>query len=227
MSDGELQELHGDAADLTESAQATLRAEMGRRGLTAAAVEAEPAALAWAGEAAVAAGDSGDSPEVLQVFHQTFEAERAFAVLEREEIAFEVKDFSVDEKGEPRPGPAIQLGLLVPRGLRARAIRVLHRDAGLFPQAEETTGEAEDEMGDDGEMFPVGQFEGEAEAEIAEQLLRGAGIVSRRATPEDGEDAEGSGPVIEVRPEDLERAAAVLEQMVDGDLAEGAGPSAE
>ncbi len=103
MGDGELLELQATAGDLTEVAQEALAGEMRRRGL----------AVEKAAPVGESNGDGGSGWKTLHVFSQTFEAQATFKLLEREGIEFAVEDRTVDEKGEVRAGPAVQLALMV------------------------------------------------------------------------------------------------------------------
>lgn len=219
MGDGELLELHATRGDLTEEAQAALSAEMTRRRLEPAPEDEVPM------PEPLVFGARGLQEDVsgwrmLHLFHQTFEAQHAFGLLEREEIPFRVEDRSVDEAGEARPGPAVQLGLLVEAKDWSRAVRVLRGGAGLFPDEEVAMrgdGAELDEDGDAKEMVPVGQFESEQEAEMAEQLLGEAGIPFRRVQ---GDELDGQGVLLEVAEGDMDRAMSVLERMLEMDAAE-------
>ena len=127
MSDGELLVLEGSSGDLTEVAQEALRGEMGRRGLEALPAED--------GLPEMEAGEGADGWRTLHVFSQTFEAQAAFRLLERDGIEFAVEDRSVDARGEPVAGPAVQLALMVEAVDWERSVKVLRREAGLFPEA--------------------------------------------------------------------------------------------
>ncbi len=201
MSDGELLGLRATAGDLTEVAQEALAGEMTRRGLAAPVEEELPTST-----------DADSGWRTLHVFSQTFEAQAAFRVLEREEIEFAVEDRTMDEEGNPRPGPAVQLALLVEAKDWERAVALLRRDAGLFPEAV-VDPRGEHESGGE-EMVMVGEFEETADIEAASRVLTEAGVWFRTAA-HTGEEWERTS--IEVRAEDQERALSLLERLLEED----------
>ncbi len=212
MSDAELLLLHSTVGDLTDAAQAALLNEMKGRGLE----EAVPA------EEEDDAIEDTDCPEddeeagwkTLHVFQQTFEAQAAFRILEREGIEFAVEDRTLDENGEPIAGPAIQLALLVEACDWERCVRLLRRDAGLFPEAVvDPRGEA---GGHENEMVAVGEFEAPEDVVAAGGVLEEAGIGYRTVT-HDGEEWERTS--LEVRSEDQDRALAALARLLEDDEA--------
>ena len=210
MSDGELLLLHATVGDLTDAAQAALLSEMKGRGL-------EEAVPAEEEDDAIADADSPEDEEeagwrTLHVFQQTFEAQAAFRILEREGIEFAVEDRTLDENGEPIAGPAIQLALLVETLDWERCVGVLRRDAGLFPEpVVDPRGEA---GGLEEEMVAVGEFEEAEDVEAACRVLEEAGI-GFRAVRHDGEDWERTS--VEVRSEDQDRALGVLARLLEDD----------
>ncbi len=202
MGDGELLELQATAGDLTEVAQEALAGEMRRRGL----------AVEKAAPVGESNGDGGSGWKTLHVFSQTFEAQATFKLLEREGIEFAVEDRTVDEKGEVRAGPAVQLALMVEGQEWERAVTLLRREAGLFPEAvvdprgeEESATEA---------TVTVGEFEDEVDIAAAADALEGAGVWFRTVT-HDGEEWERTS--IEVKDEDGDRALTVLERLLEED----------
>lgn len=207
MSDGELLGLEATAGDLTEVAQEALAGEMNRRGLESSAAKDE--AVPGAGSF----GKNGDSGwKTLHVFSQTFEAQAAFRLLEREEIEFAVEDRTIDEEGEVRPGPAVQLALIVDAGDWDRAVALLRREAGLFPEAvEDPRGEEESA---DGETVTVGEFEDAGDVLAASRVLEEARVWFR-TVKHDGEEWERTA--IEVRAEDGDRALETLERLLEED----------
>lgn len=210
MSDGELLLLHATVGDLTDAAQAALLSEMKGRGL-------EEAVPAEEEDDAIADADSPEDEEeagwrTLHVFQQTFEAQAAFRILEREGIEFAVEDRTLDENGEPIAGPAIQLALLVEALDWERCVGLLRRDAGLFPEpVVDPRGEA---GGLEEEMVAVGEFEEAEDVEAAGRVLEEAGI-GFRAVRHDGEDWERTS--VEVRSEDQDRALGVLARLLEDD----------
>ena len=210
MSDGELLLLHATVGDLTDAAQAALLSEMKGRGL-------EEAVPAEEEDDAIADADSPEDEEeagwrTLHVFQQTFEAQAAFRILEREGIEFAVEDRTLDENGEPIAGPAIQLALLVETLDWERCVGLLRRDAGLFPEpVVDPRGEA---GGLEEEMVAVGEFEEAEDVEAAGRVLEEAGI-GFRAVKHDGEDWERTS--VEVRSEDQDRALGVLARLLEDD----------
>ncbi len=206
MADGELLRLQATAGDLTEVAQEALAAEMKRRGLQAAvAEETLPLEGSSGGN-----GSFGWTP--LHVFAQTFEAQAAFRLLDQEEIEFAVEDRTVDESGKLRAGPAVQLALLVHGDHRERAVALLRRKAGLFPEAVVDPRGKED--GGAGETVTVGEFEDEVDVAAASRVLEEAGVWFRVVTHA-GEEWERSS--IEVKEEDGEGALEALERLLEED----------
>ncbi len=206
MTDSELLGLEATEADLTEVAQEALASEMKRREIEAAAIE----------ETLPADGTpeiKGSSEWVtLHVFAQAFEAQAAFKLLEREEIEFAVEDRTLDERGQLRAGPAVQLALLVHRYARDQAVSLLRSKAGLFPEAVvDLRGEDEDCSG---EMVTVGEFEDQADVAAASRVLGEAGVWFRVVTHA-GEEWERTS--VEVKEEDSERALETLEPLLEED----------
>lgn len=101
MGAGELLGLKASAGDLTEVAQEALAEEMKRRGLQEADIEEALPPDRSPGK------DGRSGWTTLHVFSQTFEAQAAFKLLEREEIEFAVEDRTVDESGQMRAGPGV------------------------------------------------------------------------------------------------------------------------
>lgn len=207
MGDGELLTLYASMSDLTDAAQAALQREMASRRLEAPIEELEPVGEPRRGDGSSA--EDGETWKLLHVFSQTFEAQHAFELMERAEIPFVVEDRTVDEKGELRPGPAVQLALLVEPVDWEAAVALLRRKAGLFPEAVVDPRGADHEEGDL-EMFPVGHFEDEEELAEAGQMLQEAGIPFEVVK---ADDAEWTGSSIEVAASDAERAITVLERL--------------
>lgn len=212
MGDAELRNLHAKSADLTDVAQAALRSEIKRRGIEAGAVEETPPA------SAVRFGDDQTSAwKTLHVFSQTFEAQAAFKLLDREEIEFALEDRTVDESGQLRAGPAVQIALMVHGADRDRAVALLRSEAGLFPEAvldprgpdphKEDGGASEDTV-------TVGEFDDQADVSAASRVLEQAGLWFRLAT-HPGEEWERTS--IEVRPQDADQALDALESLLDDD----------
>lgn len=209
MSEAELLEMRASAADLTEVAQEALAGEMKRRGLDPEMGEAENAAALDPGSF-----DEDDATgwRTVHVFEQAFEAQAAFRILERELIEFAVEDRSLDENGDPVPGPAVRLALLVEAPDWDRCARLLREEAGLFPEAVvDPRGEPE---GPQPEMVTVGEFEQAGDVDAASRALEAAGVTFQTMT-HDGEDWERTS--IEVKCEDQDRALAVLEALVEED----------
>ncbi len=206
MGDSELLGLHANAGDLTEVAHEALSGEMKRRGLEAPVEDPE-------GEVVPAGVGSGDSGwKTLHVFSQTFEAQAAFRLLEREEIEFAIEDRTVDEHGELREGPAVQLALMVEAQDWDRAVVLLRREAGLFPAAViDPYGEDE---GAEAELVTVGEFESADDVASASRALEEAGVWFRTMLHDD-EDWKRTS--IEVRAEDGDRALDALEKLLEED----------
>ncbi len=204
MGDGELLRLAASPGDLTEAAQAALAGEMKARGLTAP-VEVEEVGRADG-------GDPGAGMRTLHVFSQTFEAQAAFRVLERDGIEFVVEDRTVDGDGQMVEGPSVQLALMVDARDWERSVLLLRREAGLFPEAVVDPGG--EGAGEEGELVAVGEFEEAEDARSAGQVLGEAGVWFE-AVLHDGEDWERTS--IEVRVEDQDRALAALATLLEGD----------
>ena len=206
MTDSELLGLEATEADLTEVAQEALASEMKRREIEAAAIEETLPADG------TPEGKGSSEWVTLHVFAQTFEAQAAFKLLEREEIEFAVEDRTLDKRGQLRAGPAVQLALLVHRYDRDQAMTLLRSKAGLFPEA------VVDPRGEDvdcsGEMVTVGEFEDQADVAAASRVLGEAGVWFRVVTHA-GEEWERTS--MEVKEEDSERALETLEPLLEED----------
>ena len=202
MGDGELLELFAKSGDLTEVAQAALAGEMHRRALKPTIEED--------GEPESALTDKGKGWRTLHVFSQTFEAQAAFRLLERELIEFAIEDRTVDADGQTIAGPAVQLALMVEAEDWSRAVTVLRKEAGLFPDAVVDPRGSEMEGEEEGWLV-VGDFEEEAELVKGEQMLREAGLELRVVR---GEMAGGEAGTIEVHEADADRAIGVLERLI-------------
>ncbi len=206
MGDRELLGLQAASGDLTDAAREAVGAEMRRRGLAVPVTKA-----AWDAESFAEGESSGW--RMLHVFHQTFEAQAAFRLLEREEIPFAVEDRTVDEKGEAVPGPAVALGLMVAGEDWDRAVSLLRREAGLFPEAVVDPRGEVDEADEEG-LVSVGEFEEANDVAAAERVLGEAGVWFRRVTHE-AEEWERTS--IEVKGEDVERALGALSRLLEDD----------
>lgn len=218
MGDGELLGLSATAGDLTEVAQDALAGEMKRRGLEAAEAPGAGAAPLQADDAEE---DEGAGWRTLHVFQQTFEAQAAFRLMERDEIEFAVEDRTIDSKGEAVAGPAIRLALMVAAPDWNRAIVLLRREAGLFPEAVtdpqiERYGDQEAEGGiGEVDSVAVGEFEEAGDVAAATQALTEAGIWFQVVTHE-GEDWERTS--VEVKVQDADRALEVLARLLGQDF---------
>lgn len=212
MGDGELLGLQAASGDLTDAAREAVAAEMRRRGL--AVPVAEGKALAREGSGVGAEGeDRASGWRMLHVFHQTFEAQAAFRLLEREEIPFAVEDRTLDENGAVVPGPAVALGLMVAGEDWNRTVSLLRREAGLFPEAVvDPRGEFE-EMAEEG-LLAVGEFEDVGDVISATRALEEAGVWYRTVT-HDGEEWERTS--VEVKEEDGDRALEALSRLLEDD----------
>ncbi len=114
--------------------------------------------------------------------------------------------------GSRWPGPAVQLALLVEAVDWPRAVAVLRREAGLFPEAVvDPRGSAMEEARMRRCWSVVGDFEEEAELVKAERMLGEAEVGLRVVR---GEMAGGEAGSIEVREVDVDRAIAVLERLI-------------
>jgi hypothetical protein len=214
MSDDELLELARDKAELTEVAQQAVEAEMGSRGLKLDEEEQEKSVEPIAYEFST----SEDDPSLIELmtFHIATDAETALHALD---------DHGIPVSMEPAmrrlndDGPRIKtnwLTIFVERTRQRDAVKVLRERMGLFPVLAADEVEDADVVDDEDEsLFTVGEFEVDADAEVARKALTDAGIwfkAGKETQEAQGGQAAFDGTVIEVRLEDLERALGVVEE---------------
>jgi len=113
-------------------------------------------------------------------------------------------------------GPKVKmnwLSIFVERSRKEDAVVVLRKGMGLFPvmAADELGHPGDDSADDEDALFMVGNFQDEADVELAQKALTDAGIWFN-AVKDTDETAEWEGTTIEVRMEDLERALEVVEE---------------
>jgi hypothetical protein len=200
LGDTELLGLARDKAGLTAVAQQVVDAEMDARGLQVpvdAPVEAMRERVA---------SEEDSSVVELTTFQIVMDAETAMRALD---------DAGIPVSLEPAMrrlvdgGPLVKtnwLTIFVERERKEEAVKVLRERMGLFPvMVPEEAGDV-DEGGEDEVLSIVGDFEGD-DAEIVRKALTDADIWFQ------AEEEEGiAGTMIEVRPEDWERAMAVVEE---------------
>lgn len=214
MSDGELLRLAEGKAGLTEVAQQAIDAEMSARGLEAS-MEDEP--LPDAQPPVLPTVEDDPSLVTLFTTQSAVEANKAATYLEEAEIPFELRPHRFRETED---GPWILSGYLevvVKADRKQDAVRVLREKMGLFPLAEVQEGDHETEASEEEELYQVGNFELEEDAEIAAKALRDAGIwfqSERIAVDPTGrtEDPSVECTFMEVRFADMERALEVVEE---------------
>lgn len=210
MSDDELLRLAADKAELTEVAQQAIDAEMTTRGLELP-VEEEP--LSDAATPDLPAAEDDASLVSLFVSQSAVEANKAATCLEEAEIPFELRP---QRYRDTEDGPWKTSGLLeivVERERKQDGVRILREKMGLFPLAEvdESDGNPDDSGEED--LYQVGNFELEADAEIASKALRDADIwFTAERVAVDPTDSSVECTFIEVRFEDMERALEVVEE---------------
>jgi hypothetical protein len=203
LGDGELLRLAGAKDGLTAVAQQAMDAEMKSRGLELPVEEHDGVSDA----AAELSGAEGDPSLVeLMTFQIAMDAETALHALD---------DADIPVRMEPamrrlvEGGPVIKtnwLTIFVERTRKDDAVKVLRARMGLFPVL--AADEVDDSEGpDDGEdsLAVVGSFQEAVDAEVAQKALTDAGIWFKA----DGDD---EGTMVEVRPEDLERALEAVEE---------------
>jgi hypothetical protein len=208
-SDGELLDLHEQSDGLTEMAKQALAAVMRRRGLGGRGVAAgEPSRRIE--ESGGEGGDVvGEDEGVVYLFHDAFEAREAIRHMKEAGIAHRMMDWHrVEPEREPSQ-TGVDLGLVVRRADAKSAVMVLKEKLGLFPAPEAVGEAASDEYG----LAVLSMFDRE-EALAAAQAL---GRVGMTYLWRDGRDEASGLPdeetvAIEVRAEDLDRAARLVEE---------------
>ena len=207
-SDGELLDLEQQSDGLTAMAQQALAVVMRERGLGGRGVVArEPLA---AGESGDGEGDLvGEDEGLVYLFHDAFEAREAIRHMKDAGIAHRMMDWHQVEPERAASQTGVDLGLVVRRGDAKRAVTVLKEELGLFPAPESSGGGSGDEDG----LVVLSMFDRE-EALVAAEAL---GRLGMTYLWRDGRDEASGLPdeetvAIEVRAEDLDRAAKLVEE---------------
>ena len=211
-SDGELLDLRDKREGLTEMAQQALAGVMRERGLAArgvVAAEASPVGRGG-GEELDSGGDSvGEDEGLIYLFTDAFEAREAIRHMREAGITHRMLDWHVVEPEREVSQTGVDVGLVVRRGDAQRAILVLKEKLGLFPGPENLAGaDAVDEYG----LVVLSMFDRNEALAAAEAL----GRVGITYLWRDGRDEAAGLPdedtvAIEVRAEDMDRAAKLVE----------------
>ena len=221
MEDDELLDLVRAKSELTELALKAAEAEMKVRGLampedelSAQSGESEPQLKS---EPPLHNAEDDVALVELMTFQIATDAKTALDALDDQGIAVRMEPAM---RRLTEDGPKIKtnwLTIFVERSRHEDAVRVLRERMGLFPLlavqgAEHDQGDAGDE---DEALFPVGEFELLADAEIAQTALANAGIWFKvdTGTEDDPshEAAAWDGASIMVRLDDLEAALQIVE----------------
>jgi hypothetical protein len=216
-SDGELLDLHDKREGLTEMAQQALAGVMRERGLAArgvVAAEASPVGRGGGEEpdsVGESGGDSVGEDEVLiYLFTDAFEAREAIRHMREAGIAHRMLDWHVVEPEREVSQTGVDVGMVVRRGDAQRAVLVLKEKLGLFPGPENLAGaDASDEYG----LVVLSMFDRDEGLAAADAL----GKVGITYLWRDGRDEAAGLPdedtvAIEVRAEDVDRAAKLVEE---------------
>lgn len=220
-SDGELLDLYDKRDGLTEMAQQALAGVMRERGLggrVAVAVEVAPVGGDEEGDTV------GEDEGLLYMFTDAFEAREAIRHMREAGIAHRMLDWHGVEPEREASHTGLDLGLVVRRGDARRAVLVLKEKLGLFP-GPETLG---DGAGDGDGLVVLSMFD-------REEALAAAGALGRVGMTylwRDGRDEASGLPdeetiAIEVRAEDVDRAAKLVEETLARSCADGEGWSVE
>ncbi len=205
MADEELLKLGGAKGELTEAAERAVEAEVAARGLELESTETVQAA------AMPELAASEDDPALVELMTFQIAGDAARALKELDEAGVPVR-MEPAMRRMVEGGPKVKtnwLTIFVEHARQQDAVVVLRERMGLFPvvEAEHSHGTGEYEDGDEG-MFAVGDFDLEADAELARQALMTAGIFFRETQIV---EPEGTVTVIEARLDDVEQALAVVE----------------
>jgi hypothetical protein len=208
-SDGELLALFERRDGLTEMAQQALAGVMRERGLD----ERGKAPVETVDVESDEGGDRvGEGEGLIYLFHDAFEAREAMRHMNEAGIAHRMLDWHVVEPERAVSYTGVDLGLVVERADAQRAKQVLKDAMGLLPGPEKVI--EEDEAG----LIVLSMFDRE-EALAAAHALGQVGITYLWR---DGRDETAGLPdedtvAIEVRAEDLDRAAKLVESCADGE----------
>lgn len=208
-TDGELLDLHDNREGLTEMAQQALAGVMRERGLAARGV------VAAESSPVVTGGDEepdavGEDEGLIYLFTDAFEAREAIRHMREAGIAHRMLDWHVVEPEREVSQTGVDVGMVVRRVDAQRAVLVLKQKLGLFPGPENLGGaDASDEYG----LVVLSMFD-RGEALAAADALGRVGITYLWR---DGRDEEAGLPdedtvAIEVRAEDMDRAAKLVEE---------------
>lgn len=215
MEDDELLDLVRAKSELTEGALKAAEAEMNIRGLSMP--EDELPAQSGESEPQLHSAEDDVALVELMTFQIATDAKIALDALDDQGIAVRMEPAM---RRLTEDGPKIKtnwLTIFVERSRHEDAVRVLRERMGLFPLlavqgAEHDQGDVGDE---DEALFPVGEFELLADAEIAQTALANAGIWFKvdMGTEDDPshEAAAWDGASILVRLDDLETALQIVE----------------
>lgn len=204
-SDAELLDLYEKREGLTGTAQEALAGVMRGRGL--ASREAGAAVEPVGGDAV---GDAVGADEgLVYLFHDAFEAREAIRHMREAGIAHRMLDWHGVEPDREASYTGVDLGLVVRREDAQRAVAVLKEKLGLFPGPETV----EDGGGDGEGLVVLSMFD-------REEALAAAGALGRAGMTylwRDGRDEASGLPdeetiAIEVRAEDVDRAARLVEE---------------
>lgn len=215
MEDDELIDLVRAKSELTELALKAAEAEMKVRGL--AMPEDELPAQSGESEPQLHRAEDDVALVELMTFQIATDAKTALDALDDQGIAVRMEPAM---RRLTEDGPKIKtnwLTIFVERSRHEDAVRVLRERMGLFPLL--AVQGAEHDQGDGGDedeaLFPVGEFELLADAEIAQTALANAGIwfkVDTGTEDDPSHDAAAwNGASILVRLDDLEAALQIVE----------------
>lgn len=204
-SDGELLDLYDKRNGLTEMAQQALAGVMRERGLSGRVAAAAVASVGGEEEADSVGEDEG----LLYMFTDAFEAREAMRHMREAGIAHRMLDWHGVEPEREASHTGLDLGLVVRRGDARRAVLVLKEKLGLFPGPEMVG----DGSGDGDGLVVLSMFD-------REEALAAAGALGRVGMTflwRDGRDEASGLPdeetiAIEVRAEDVDRAAKLVEE---------------
>ena len=211
-SDEELLDLQEQSDGLTALAQQALAGVMRERGLGgrgAAAVESRGDGESEGGEGDVVGDLVGEDEGLVYLFHDAFEAREAIRHMKEAGIAHRMMDWHRVEPERMASQTGVDLGLVVRRSDAKRAVMVLKEKLGLFPSPEALGDGARDGDG----LVVLSMFD-RGEAMAAAEAL---GRVGMTYLWRDGRDEASGLPdeetvAIEVRAEDLDRAAKLVEE---------------
>ena len=222
-SDGELLDLYDQRDGLTDMAQQALADVMRERGLGARGVSGVSGVSG--GQASLVGVRSGKTDDLLgenevlaYLFHDAFEAREAIRNMTQAGIEHRMLDWHSVDPELPVSYTGVDLGLVVQRGDAQRTMVVLKEKLGLFPAPEETSGDGSDDGQGAVDALTVLSMFDRDEALVAAHALGEAGITYlwRDGRDEVSGLPDGETVAIEVRPEELESAAKLVEDALAG-----------